>query len=87
MTPTISTAYDLDSGEYVMHITSHGRTMPAGQRIFRAPPHPDVRFRHESEAEAESDAAKVHAYLAGLGTKRMTKQKIREGANELETDA
>lgn len=46
------------------------RAMPAGKRLFKSQPWPDVRFCHDSLAAAESDLTKLRAYLAGLVNKK-----------------
>jgi len=61
--PIISIAYDMEEGCWQLFATSHGRTTIAGERIFRAEPWPDVRFRHPSEQEAERDAQTLRDYL------------------------
>lgn len=76
MTSTISTAYDMDTAEHVLMVTSHGRTAEAGPRILRAPPHPDVKWRHDSLVDAERDAATLRRYFDGLG-KGPSKAKLR----------
>ena len=79
--PTISVTLDADTMTYVIMTTSHGRTEPCGPRIFRAPPHPDVAFSHESAEGAERDAAKIRAYLANLSPRKVSKTAARkEGA-------
>lgn len=74
MTPTISVLFDADTEQHRLYATSHGHTAVAGPRIFRAPPHPDIQFSHDSQADAESDAQTLRDYLAGLPQKKMTKK-------------
>lgn len=77
--PTISTAYDADSGEWELTATSYGRTQPAGPRLFRAPPHPAIAFQHDDRAAAEKDAATLTRYLEGLQARRgPSKAKLRK---------
>ena len=78
MTPTISVLFDADIEQFRLYCTSHGHTAIAGQRIFRAPPHPDIQFSHDSQADAEADAATLRDYLAGLPQKKMTKKASRK---------
>lgn len=62
--PAITVQFDLDSDEFVLMATSHARTQPAGERLFRAQPWPSVSWRHTSQESAEADAATLRAYLA-----------------------
>ncbi len=62
-TPIISTAFDASTEEHVLMVTSYGRTSEAGPRILRAPPHPDVQWRHADEAAATRDASLLQRYL------------------------
>lgn len=63
----ISTTFDPEDGVYRLMV-SDGKlsNAPAGPRLFRAEPHPDIRFEHATREEAETDAAKLRAYLAAL---------------------
>jgi len=76
MNPAISTAFDADTEEFVIMATSYGRSAVAGPRILRAPPHPDIAYRHKTEDGANRDAAKLRAYFEGLG-KGPSKAKLR----------
>lgn len=38
-------------------------TAPAGPRLFRDTPYPEIKFEHPTREEAEIDAAKLRAYL------------------------
>lgn len=51
--------------------------MPAGDRLFRAPPIPDIKFDHALLADAERDAAKLRTYMATTGGKIQSKKEIR----------
>ncbi len=64
--PTISVAYDLDTGLHEIIAMSYGRASPAGPRLFRAPPHPEIRWSHDTPEAAEADAQKLRAYLDSL---------------------
>lgn len=66
--PTISYVFDLDKG-YVLMATSYGSTVPAGVRLFKAPPHPDIKFIHENEEDAKRDAITLQAYIAEAWTR------------------
>ncbi len=70
LTPVITTAYDADTGLWHLEATSYGRTSPAGPRLFRAAPHPDIAFAHEDKAAAEADALKLTRYLEGLTARK-----------------
>lgn len=75
----IFTQYDSETGEFELVCTDDRmRPMPMGPRIFRAPPHPDVKFRHETLKEAEAAAGVIRTYLANLTPKRQTKKELRE---------
>lgn len=81
MTPTISIEFDFDTAEHVLMCESHGmRPEPAGLRLFRAQPWPEVKFRHADAAEAERDAEKIRKYLAALPQGKISKKTIREHA-------
>jgi hypothetical protein len=64
---TISVLYDFDADRYVL-MASDGRLRPApaGPRLFRAEPWPEVKWQHETQEAAEADAGKVRVYLAGV---------------------
>ncbi len=68
--PQISVAYDLDTGLHEIVATSYGRASPAGPRLFRAPPHPEIAFAHDTPEAAEADAQKLRAYLDSLGMRK-----------------
>lgn len=48
---------------------------PAGQRLFRAPPHPEIEFSHDTIEAAEVDARKLRAYLSALVEKKVSKKR------------
>lgn len=54
--------------------------MPAGARLFRAPPLPDIQFSHDLFADAASDARKLQAYVDQAGD-APTKKQQRENSN------
>ncbi len=76
---TIYTEFD---GESYVLMCANGITSdsPAGPRIFRAPPWPDIQFSHPTIDAAESDARKLRVYLAGLSTKKVSKKRTMENA-------
>lgn len=80
--PTITVSLDLDTGTYRLMVTSYNMIAPAGPRLFRAPPHPDIRFTHDSEAAAEKDAAVLREYIARTwGAKHDRKKARKMGAD------
>ncbi len=70
---------DLDDEKFVL-MCDDGRMKPtvAGQRLFRAPPHPEIQFRHATMEAAEADAGKLRAYIAQLSTKKLSKKQRQE---------
>lgn len=66
------------SQEYRLMATSYGRTAWAGPHLFRAPPHPDIRFGHDHKEDALKDAEKLTQYLNDLGKKQPSKAKLRK---------
>ena len=75
----ISTSYGLDAGQWQLFATSYSRTEPAGPRLFRAAPWPEIAFTHDDEAAANKDAAKLREYLDAIAAKRgPSKAKLRK---------
>ena len=70
ITPTITVSQDMDSGLFELYATSYGRTVVAGPRLFRAPPHPDIRWQHDTAEEAATAAATLTRYLEGLQARK-----------------
>lgn len=80
--PTITILEDLDSGEFLLMATSYGQTMPAGPRLFRAPPHPDIKFTHADHAVATNHMMKLQQYINDCWPKKaMSKAKMRRGGD------
>ncbi len=77
-TPRILIEFDAESGEYTLMCESYSRVAPAGPRLFRAPPHPPIAFRHETQAGAEKDAALLRHYLANVGKKQPSARAMRQ---------
>lgn len=78
--PEITVSHDLDSGEFTLCASSYGQVMPAGERLFRGYPHPEIRFSHTTEDSANRDAATLRAYLADCAAgKRKDKEPPRKG--------
>lgn len=63
--------------------TSYGQKMPAGSRLFRAAPHPEILFFHQAEAAALTDAEKLRQYLSEQADKRgPSKAKLRRASRD-----
>ncbi len=69
-------------GEVFRLMCDDGRMSPtpAGARLFRAEPWPEIAFAHETAEAAENDARKLRAYLAALPTAKASKKRTRESA-------
>lgn len=77
--PVISVAFDMDEGAHVIYAASYGQVMPAGPRLFRAPPWPDVRWSHDTAEAAEQDAQALRDYLDSLAQRKgPSKAKLRK---------
>jgi hypothetical protein len=72
---TITHAFSPDEMCWRLYATDHGHTAIAGPRLFRAPPHPDIQFAHDSAQDAERDAATLRAYLDALPAQKKRKSK------------
>lgn len=60
----IFTTLDPEDGCYrLMVADARLATAPAGPRLFKAEPHPQIKFEHATREEAEIDAAILRAYL------------------------
>ena len=57
----ISVVLDLDADCWRLYATRYNYTMPAGERLFRAKPYPEILFSHPTEAGARADADKLQA--------------------------
>jgi hypothetical protein len=68
--PVITVSEDFDTGEFILLSTAYNMTAPAGPRLFRAPPWPEIRFRHDSREQAEKDAAALQQYVEAVWPKR-----------------
>lgn len=75
---TIHAHHDLDGS--TLMATSHGYTAVAGPRLFRAAPHPDIRFTHSDPDVAEKDSATLQAYLDALAPRKGKKKSTATGA-------
>lgn len=76
----IFVSYEPDDDNYIL-MCDDGKMspMPAGPRLLKAQPHPDVKFQHATAEGAERDAATLAKYLGTL--KRQTKKDVKgEGA-------
>jgi hypothetical protein len=74
--------FDVENEKFVL-MCDDGRMhpMPAGQRLFRAPPHPDVVFSSDTMEGAEENARKLRVYLGGLAPKKHSKKELRAHAD------
>lgn len=77
-TPRIYVEFDADEGNFALMCESHSRTAPAGPRLFRAPPHPRISFRHETIHDAEHDARALREYLNALSGKFPSRSSARK---------
>lgn len=78
MTPIITVSEDIDTGEFTLMATSHGRTNPAGPRLFRGGELPDIQFTHFDADNAERDRAALQAYVTAAWAGKAPKAKGRE---------
>lgn len=77
--PVISVAYDADNDEHVLMATSYSQTTPAGARLFRGAPTPDIKFKHADHIKAAEDAATLQAYInEKWQTKKQSKATLRK---------
>lgn len=53
---------------------------PAGPRLFRAPPLPDIQFAHDLFADAQKDALTLQRYVDRTHGVQQTKKELREAA-------
>ena len=65
--PVISVALGEDD-MYVLMAENHGFSAPAGTRLFRAEPHPQIAFTHYTLEDAEYAASILRDYLATCAT-------------------
>lgn len=61
LTPHITVQHD--GTHWTLVATSYSQTMPAGERLFKGEPWPDIKFSHSTQARAEADAALLQSYL------------------------
>lgn len=80
MTPRITVQFDPEAESFDLMAESHNRTVPAGPRLFRGPPHPKISFQHPTQSAAERDARVLRDYLASLAPKISKTKGRREGA-------
>jgi hypothetical protein len=79
MSVSLFLQFDLESEHWEIMCESHGLSpMPAGPRLFKAPPHPDIEFRHLEKSGAEKALSLLEKYLAALPKKGPTKKQERE---------
>ena len=75
--PSITVEYDWESDRHLLMASSYGRTEPAGERLLRRPPFPEVQFSHETEAGAQADAEKLSNYIKETWTATKPSKKSR----------
>ncbi len=76
---TIFTLFDPEIDRHEIWVSSKGMSpAPAGPRLFRASPHPNIQFTHETAEAANKDAEKLRAYIANLTPKKQSKRELRE---------
>ncbi len=58
---------EFDGTEFVL-MCADGKMAPtpAGPRLFRQPPYPDIKFTHDSMETAQIDEGKLRTYLKGV---------------------
>lgn len=79
---TIFVEQDTATNYWRLLIRDRGFTAPAGPRLFRAPPHPEIEFRHDTQAAANEAAAKLRVYLDGLTAKKKKKSTAKSAYEE-----
>jgi hypothetical protein len=82
--PTITIQFDLDSGTHTLMAESYGRVNPAGDRLLhvaKGQPYPDIKYKCDTQEEAEKNAAMLRQHIAGWG-KAASKQKVRAAGAE-----
>lgn len=75
---TIAVQLNLDTGLHEIWAENFGFWAPGGPRLFRAPPHPNVKWEHADASAAERDAEAVRQYLARVGDKRQSKAELKK---------
>ncbi len=75
---TLFLQFDMDRDHWDIMVESPGmRPMPAGPRLFRGPPHPDVEFAHARKGDAQAAIVLLNQYFATI-QKGPTKKELRE---------
>ncbi len=75
---TLFLQFDMDRESWDIMVESPGMgPMPAGPRLFRGPPHPDVEFSHARKGDAEIAMRAINEYLSTI-KKQPTKKELRE---------
>ena len=81
MTPRITVQFDPENDHFALMAECHNANVPAGPRLFRAPPHPRIKFNHDTKAAADADADSLRRYLGALTlTKNKNPKARKEGA-------
>jgi hypothetical protein len=71
----LSIQYDDDYERYEIVVTAYGNTEPAGPRLYRAPPHPRVQFKHDTMEGAQAALTELNKYFDGLKNPTRKKDK------------
>lgn len=66
----ISVTQNFETDLYELQVTAYGSTDPAGPRLFRSPPHPDIQFTHVTAEAAQKDADTLQRYLDAYAAKK-----------------
>jgi hypothetical protein len=70
---------EFDGDKYILMCLGRGMgAMPAGPRLYRARPHPEIDFSHDTMEAANSAAEALTTYIDRLTTKKLSKKELRE---------
>lgn len=79
--PPVISVFQSAADLFYLVATSYERTMPAGPRLFRGAPHPDIKFTHTMASEAQKHASMLQEYINDRwGDKMPSKAKLRKMA-------
>lgn len=63
---------------YGLYVTSYNRTEPAGPRVLRGKPHPDVEWEYSKHEDALNGAARLQAYIDKHINDKIAKSELRK---------